>query len=256
MLCANTLSTSTVTTPHAEQSCFGPVTEDGYGVAYHLHADELSFAVTAYHGSGRDAAAFAEHLENALGTVGRLLAASAEGEDASATAGSGAFGGMQQARSMSTAAAAAAAAGGINVTVTQTDNSDGGGADAITITDACAARIEELRAKQGTPGALLRLSVEGGGCSGFQYTFALDGSTGGDGGGGGGEVNDNDRVFPAGAADGEALVVVDEVSLDLLGGSTVDYVVELVRSSFVVSDNPNAESGCGCGVSFAAKLDF
>ena len=98
------------------------------------------------------------------------------------------------------------------------------------------------------------MSVEGGGCSGFQNTFAR---------GAGAELaspadvdGEADLVFPAGAAEGEALVVVDEVSLDLLRGSTVDYVVELVRSSFVVSDNPNAESGCGCGVSFAAKLDF
>jgi iron-sulfur cluster assembly accessory protein len=81
---------------------------------------------------------------------------------------------------------------------------------------------------------------DGGGCSGFQYSFSLDSAPG---------VKPNDRVFER---DG-ARVVVDDVSLTFLKGATVDYVEEMIKSSFAISDNPNAESGCGCGSSFVAK---
>lgn len=90
-----------------------------------------------------------------------------------------------------------------------------------------------------TPHVNLRLSVEGGGCSGFQYSFELDDA----------DINEDDRVFER---DGAA-VVVDDGSLEFVRGSTIDFVEEMIRSSFVVSNNPNSESACGCGSSFALK---
>lgn len=104
----------------------------------------------------------------------------------------------------------------------------------MTLSQAAAARIAAIAARQGKP-AILRLAVEGGGCSGFQYRFALA------------EVVDSDdlRVETGGVA-----LVVDPVSLDLVAGSTVDYVESLGGSAFRVT-NPNAASGCGCGSSFA-----
>ena len=107
----------------------------------------------------------------------------------------------------------------------------------------------------------LRLYVDaGGGCSGFQYKFLLlseeedgggDSSNGGDGEGGeDGTIDpEEDVVF---VRDGMR-VVVDQTSLDLLRGSTIDYVSEMIRSSFAVVGNPQSESACGCGSSFAVK---
>ncbi len=83
--------------------------------------------------------------------------------------------------------------------------------------------------------AILRLSVEGGGCSGFQYKFGLSDS-----------VEADDMVSETGAAK----LVVDPVSLDLIAGAEVDYVESLGGSAFRVT-NPNAASGCGCGSSFS-----
>ena len=103
----------------------------------------------------------------------------------------------------------------------------------ISLTDSAAKRVAAIAERQGKP-AVLRLSVDGGGCAGFSYKFAL------------GEVEDGDAV----AANDAATLVVDPVSLGLLDGSTVDYVEELGGSSFKVT-NPNAASGCGCGSSFS-----
>ena len=88
--------------------------------------------------------------------------------------------------------------------------------------------------KQGKP-AILRLSVEGGGCAGFQYKFGLADSVEGDD-----IVAEQDGVR----------LVVDPVSLDLVRGSAVDFVQNLGGASFQVT-NPNAASGCGCGTSFS-----
>ena len=107
----------------------------------------------------------------------------------------------------------------------------------LVVTKACAKRIISLRKE--TPHVNLRLSVEGGGCSGFQYNFELDDA----------DLNEDDRVFER---DGAA-VVVDDGSLEFVRGSTIDFVEEMIRSSFVVSNNPNSESACGCGSSFALK---
>ena len=105
----------------------------------------------------------------------------------------------------------------------------------VSLTAAAARRIGELVAAEGNPDLMLRLAVSGGGCSGFQYGFSFDDAR-----------NEDDRVFER---DGVKLVV-DETSLDLLGGAEVDFVEDLVGSSFQVR-NPNASSSCGCGSSFS-----
>lgn len=106
-------------------------------------------------------------------------------------------------------------------------------ADALTLTPAAAKRVARIADKQSRP-AILRLSVEGGGCSGFQYKFDLASG-----------AEDDDSVSET---DGVRLVV-DPVSLDLVGGSVVDFVESLGGAAFRV-ENPNAAAGCGCGSSF------
>lgn len=104
----------------------------------------------------------------------------------------------------------------------------------MILTPSAAARVAAIAARQGKP-AILRLAVEGGGCSGFQYRFGLAE-----------EVDSEDLTVEQ---DGVKLVV-DAVSLDLVRGSAVDYVEDLGGSAFKVT-NPNAASGCGCGSSFS-----
>ena len=104
---------------------------------------------------------------------------------------------------------------------------------ALTLTEAAANRVGAIARKQGRP-AILRLSVEGGGCSGFQYKFDLAAAA------------ENDDFVSE--TDGVRLVV-DPVSLDLVAGSTVDFVESLGGAAFKV-ENPNAAAGCGCGSSF------
>jgi iron-sulfur cluster assembly accessory protein len=105
---------------------------------------------------------------------------------------------------------------------------------AIDLTSSAAERVATIATKQGKP-AILRLSVEGGGCAGFQYKFGLADT-----------VESEDEVAER---DGVRLVV-DPVSLDLVRGSAVDFVKSLGGASFQVT-NPNAASGCGCGTSFS-----
>ena len=104
----------------------------------------------------------------------------------------------------------------------------------ILLTPAAAARVATIAGKQNKP-AILRLSVDGGGCSGFQYKFGFADAPEGD-----------DTIAET---DGVRLVV-DSVSLDLVRGCQVDYVESLGGAAFRV-ENPNAASGCGCGSSFA-----
>ncbi len=104
----------------------------------------------------------------------------------------------------------------------------------MTLSPSAAARVAAIAAKQGKP-AVLRLSVEGGGCSGFQYKFGLADAPEAD-----------DLVVEQGGV----TLVVDSVSLDLVAGSVVDYVESLGGAAFKV-ENPQAASGCGCGSSFA-----
>jgi len=112
-------------------------------------------------------------------------------------------------------------------------------ANDLVITDSCVQRMRELHKGVDLKGEkMLRISVEGGGCSGFQYNFTLDDNR-----------NPDDRVFEKAGIK----VVVDAVSYGFVKGATVDYVAELIRSSFMVTTNPNAEGGCSCGSSFTAK---
>lgn len=104
----------------------------------------------------------------------------------------------------------------------------------MTLSPSAAARVAAIAARQGKP-AILRLSVEGGGCSGFQYKFGLADAPAGD-----------DLVIESAGA----TLVVDPVSLDLVSGSVVNYVESLGGAAFRV-ENPNASAGCGCGSSFA-----
>ena len=106
-------------------------------------------------------------------------------------------------------------------------------AQALTLTPAAADRVGLIAGKQGRP-AILRLSVEGGGCSGFQYKFDLADA-----------AEAGDLVSETGGVK----LVVDPVSLDLIEGSTVDFVESLGGAAFKV-ENPQAASGCGCGSSF------
>lgn len=104
----------------------------------------------------------------------------------------------------------------------------------ITLTPAAAKRVAWIAERQSKP-AVLRLAVEGGGCSGFQYRYALA------------EAIEPDDVIAE--TDGVKLVV-DPISLDLVRGAAVDFVETLGGTAFRV-DNPQAASGCGCGSSFA-----
>jgi iron-sulfur cluster assembly accessory protein len=104
----------------------------------------------------------------------------------------------------------------------------------ITLSANAARRIREIAAGEGRP-LMLRVAVEGGGCSGFQYLFDLVEA---------GEADDH-RIERDGAA-----ALVDDVSVPFLAGSEIDFVEELAAAEFRVR-NPNAKSSCGCGVSFS-----
>ena len=104
----------------------------------------------------------------------------------------------------------------------------------IALSPSAAARVAAIAARQEKP-AILRLSVDGGGCAGFQYKFGLA------------DMVESDDALTE--RDGVRLVV-DSVSLDLVRGSAVDYVENMGGASFRVT-NPNAASGCGCGTSFS-----
>jgi iron-sulfur cluster insertion protein len=105
----------------------------------------------------------------------------------------------------------------------------------IVLTENAARRIAVLRDQEQAENAFLRITVSGGGCSGFQYGFAFDE-----------QRNAEDFVFERNGV----AVVVDDVSLSLLNGAEVDFVEDLMGASFQVH-NPNAASSCGCGNSFS-----
>ncbi|APF37691.1 iron-sulfur cluster insertion protein ErpA [Chelatococcus daeguensis] len=105
---------------------------------------------------------------------------------------------------------------------------------AITVTERAARRIKEVL--KGEPeGSMLRISVNGGGCSGFQYAFDIERNS-----------SDDDVIVER---DGAA-VVVDSVSLQYIDGSVVDFVDDLIGQSFKI-ENPHATASCGCGTSFS-----
>jgi iron-sulfur cluster assembly accessory protein len=105
----------------------------------------------------------------------------------------------------------------------------------VRLSPAAAQRVALIAARQGNPDLKLRLSVDGGGCAGFQYKFGLEAS-----------ANADDMVAET---DGVQLVV-DPTSLPFVEGAEVDYVESLGGAAFQVR-NPNASSGCGCGTSFS-----
>ena len=105
---------------------------------------------------------------------------------------------------------------------------------AVTVSDRAARKIGEIL-KAEPPGAMLRVSVEGGGCSGFQYKFDVERARA-----------DDDIVL---RRDG-ATVLIDSVSLKFLAGSEIDFVDDLIGASFKVI-NPQAKASCGCGTSFS-----
>src|SRR5207244_11647989 len=106
--------------------------------------------------------------------------------------------------------------------------------DSVTVTERAARRIGEILSRE-PQGTMLRVSVEGGGCSGFQYKFDMDRSPAAD-----------DMLIRSEAA----LVLIDPLSLDYLSGSEIDFVDDLIGAAFRVN-NPNAKASCGCGTSFA-----
>ena len=100
---------------------------------------------------------------------------------------------------------------------------------------AAAERIAKMRAEEGKPELMLRLRVDGGGCSGFQYHF---------------DFADNAKAGDTQIETKGVIMLVDEHSLPFLQGAEVDYINELIGSSFRVI-NPNATASCGCGSSFS-----
>lgn len=107
-------------------------------------------------------------------------------------------------------------------------------ATTFTVTDRAAQRIAQILQGE-APESVLRVSVEGGGCSGFQYRFEIER---------GGTAEDLT------IENGGATVVVDPISLQYLSGSKLDFTDELIGAAFQVV-NPNATASCGCGTSFA-----
>lgn len=106
----------------------------------------------------------------------------------------------------------------------------------LTITEACWNRIKQLNENEETK--FLRVVVDAGGCSGFSYHFELDQT-----------IEEGDHVYD----NNVAKVVVDDDSLELIQGSTIDYEVSMMKQAFKVTENPQSESACGCGSSFAVK---
>jgi iron-sulfur cluster insertion protein len=106
----------------------------------------------------------------------------------------------------------------------------------ILFTDAAAAKVKDLLAEEGNPELKLRVFVQGGGCSGFQYGFTFDET-----------INDDDTTI-----DKEGVqLLVDPMSFQYLVGAEIDYKDDLEGAQFVIR-NPNAASTCGCGSSFSA----
>ncbi len=105
----------------------------------------------------------------------------------------------------------------------------------LSITESAARRVAVLISSDESEGNMLRITVSAGGCSGFSYGFGLDS-----------DRKDEDHVFEAHGIK----VIVDDMSLEILGDAEIDFVEDLIGSAFKLNI-PNATSSCGCGVSFA-----
>ncbi|MGE3320345.1 MAG: iron-sulfur cluster insertion protein ErpA [Candidatus Berkiella sp.] len=113
--------------------------------------------------------------------------------------------------------------------------------EAITFTDAAAKRVQELLAEEGNYNLKLRVYITGGGCSGFQYGFAFDE-----------ETKEDDTIVSKEVESNTVEVVVDALSMMYLMGAQIDYQESLQGAHFVVK-NPNAQTTCSCGSSFAIE---
>ena len=105
----------------------------------------------------------------------------------------------------------------------------------MILTDSAVTKLKDILAEENNPSAMLRVFVQGGGCSGFQYGFTLDESQ-----------NEDDFDF----AFEDVKVLVDSMSMQYLQGSTINYKEDMIGASFVI-ENPQAQSTCGCGSSFS-----
>ena len=104
----------------------------------------------------------------------------------------------------------------------------------ITVTEQAINRIQEVSKKK-KPGSFCRVSISGGGCQGFQYNFKFEEKS-----------NSDDEIFNF----KDVQLLVDKVSLDILKGSKIDFVNDMLGSYFKI-ENPKASSTCGCGTSFS-----
>lgn len=112
----------------------------------------------------------------------------------------------------------------------------------VTLTPRASHRLSEIMTKESDPSLALRITVESGGCHGFQYLMSLTSTS---------KVSQEEDTIIEGEKG--AKIVLDEPSLELLKGSKVDYTMELIGSQFKIADNPKATSSCGCGTSFDIK---
>jgi iron-sulfur cluster assembly accessory protein len=106
---------------------------------------------------------------------------------------------------------------------------------AVVLTDRAAKRVARILSKE-AEGTVLRIAVSGGGCSGFQYEYNLVQE----------KPGDDDTVLQKGTA----IVLIDSISLEFMGGAEIDFVDDLIGQAFQIR-NPNAIASCGCGTSFA-----
>lgn len=119
----------------------------------------------------------------------------------------------------------------------ETSNQPNNDKPKLNLSDSCTKKLKEIAERENKK--YLRVTVDGGGCSGFQYMFDLED-----------KVNEDDVVI----GDGNGQVIIDTLSLDYCAGATVDYHTELIKSGFRIINNPKAEQGCSCGASFSIKF--
>lgn len=112
----------------------------------------------------------------------------------------------------------------------------------VTITESASARIKEIVEEENNPNLKLRVFVQGGGCSGFQYGFSLE------------EEQPNEDDFAISTSNGIP-ILVDSISMQYLQGATIDFKDDIMGAAFSI-DNPNAQTTCGCGSSFSVDNEF